>query len=228
MYTQQQIKDLLDSGALPIDQNNIIKKGVLSKSDDTQVPYDLYCGWDFALARSCDREWGRFNLELMQFIENQQYNEENLKKVLSEVQLDDAHWDWLGKSAAYHSKEYVWFFIVAEGRPQGACLIFHPQKSAIAHDDIFYIEYVAVAPWNRRNPISERAFCGVGGLLIRSAIQHATEALKLRHGFCLHSLSKAAEFYKKIGMVPYPAHDKPHLQYFEMDNAATVNYLVMQ
>lgn len=225
MYTQQQIKALLDGGMIPIDQDNIIKKGLFTKQDGSSVAYDIYCGWDFSLARACDREWGLYNIKLMQFIEEQEYDSQTLTNVLDQVQLDDSHWDWLGKSIAYHTNEYVWFFVVADGKPQGACLIYHPQKSATCANNIFYVEYVAVAPWNRKNPISERVFFGIGSILIKTAIMHATAVLRLKHGFSLHALEKAAPFYLKIGMTPHPGLDKPRLQYFEMPETTAVEYL---
>jgi hypothetical protein len=225
MYSQQQIKELLDSGRIPVDQDKIIESGTLIACDGHTVSYDLYCGWDFVLARACDREWGNFNLALMEFIQNQKHSQEELEKILAVVQLEDAHWDWLSKSALHNSNEYVWFFIAAEGKPQGACLIYHPQKSALTDDDIFYIEYVAVAPWNRKNPMTPKSFSGVGSLLIKAAIKHATIKLGLKHGFSLHALAQAASFYEKIGMTPQPNLDKPRLRYFEMSNSTAMTYM---
>lgn len=225
MFSPQKIKELITSGALLADQDNIAKRGVLLRNDGANVEYQLHVGWDFVQAYFCDKTWGPFNIALMDFIQKQKYDDATLAGVLADIQIDDAHWDWFAKSFGYKTDEYVWFFLIADGNPQGACMIYHPKKSAFEEGDIFYIEYVAVAPWNRKNPMGSRVFKGIGSLLIKAAIQYATEVLHLKHGFCLHALKRAAPFYAGIGMRPEPSLDKPHLQYFEMLDKAAADFM---
>jgi len=176
------------------------------------------------LAHSCDRNWAQFNINLMKFIKDQNYDDAKRASVLSQIQIDDSHWDWLAKACFYRTDEYEWFFLVAENKPQGACLIYHPKPSALSTGDIFYIEYIAAAPWNRDNPMESRRFRSVGSVLIKHAVQHAHEKLNLRYGFSLHSLPRAAPFYKKIGMTTHPLSDKAPLVYFEMVETNAAKY----
>jgi hypothetical protein len=116
----------------------------------------------------------------------------------------------------YCSDEYEWFYLLSQGKPQGACVFYHPKESIIDEKDIFYIEYVAVAPWNRDTPVTNRKFKGIGTILIKCALNYAVDKLGLQYGFSLHSLSQAKNYYEKIGMINFPEKDKDRLVYFEM------------
>lgn len=224
--TIDQIKALLDSGQIKPAEDNVIDVTTLhSEADGRTVECRLHLGWDIAKARICDRAWGVFNIQLMRFIEEQDYDEATLKAVLEDIQVDDGHWDWFQKSIRHVTSEYVWFFLMAENYPQGACLIYHPKKSAENLGDIFYIEYIAVAPWNRKNPMTGREFKGVGTMLIRSAIHYAINTLKLRPGFCLHALPRAVEYYKAAGMRVFDELEKEGMPYFEMSEEQIDKFL---
>ena len=152
----------------------------------------------------------------MRFIKGQHYSPEQLVAALNEVQLDDSHWRWLNKALVKRGDQYKWFFLMADGEPQAACLIFHPKPSAEDGAGIFYIEYLAAAPWNRRNPMSAQAFAGVGKLVVQRVAAYAMGKLGLRPGFSLHALPRAVGFYESIGMSRYSACDDGPLPYFEM------------
>lgn len=225
-FTIDEIKALLDGGGVKQDDGSVIEVATLLSEDTGQhVECQLHLGWDIVKARACDKVWGVFNVQLMRFIEQQEYDEEQLKSVLDAIQVDDGHWSWFNKSRAYRSEEYVWFFLTAEQYPQGACLIYHPKPSAENSGNIFYIEYIAVAPWNRKNPMCSRTFKGVGTMLIRSAVHYAINVLKLRPGFSLHALPKAVNYYKAVGMKSFGALDKPGLPYFEMSEQNVSKFL---
>lgn len=164
----------------------------------------------------CDGQWSQDYIELFTFIESKNFDNAYLDKVLASIQAEDHHWDWFQKSLRMRNNEYVWFFMYADDKPQGACLIFHPKKSAIYPEDIFYIEFVAVAPWNRTCLVRQRKYKDVGTTLISAALKHSTSTLKLRPGFSLHSLPRAIDYYLRLGMLPFPALDKDTLPYFEI------------
>lgn len=195
-------------------------EGTLPAADGELKQYRLFENWNPVLANFCDEKWGVFNVQLMRHIGSLQLSQEDLISCLNNVQLDDNHWRWLNKSIRYKGDEYRWFFMVAEGRPQAACLIYHPKPSAINGQGIFYIEYVAVAPWNRVNPMAPREFKGVGTAMIRDVSEYAVSSLGLTPGFSLHALPKAVAFYKTIGMIAFPEYDKDDLPYFEMPEDA--------
>lgn len=213
----KEIKELLSNvDPLAVSECECIARGNLAARDGHTRPFELLLGWNIGLANRCDDTWGVFTVQLLRYIKAQNYDEDRLKAVLAEVQFDDAHWRWLDKSLVNHGDEYKWFFLMADGEPQAACLIFHPKPSAIDGQGIFYIEYIATAPWNRRNPMSAQAFVGIGSLLVLEASRYAIHALGLRPGFSLHALPRAAGFYDSIGMSRFPAHDKHPMPYFEM------------
>lgn len=214
--TVAEIRKLIDSEGLVPDLSEVVAAGELSTPTGVPVSYTLHHGWDPVKALVCDKSWGVFNVQLLRFISKQSYDEATRRKVLSEIQLDDSHWDWLAKSLHFKSDEYDWFFIMAEGYPQGACLIYHPKPSLISTGDIFYIEYLAAAPWNRANPMRERSIKGVATNLLKYVVNYAQSQLKLRYGFSLHALQRAVGFYESIGMVNHPQADKESLPYFEM------------
>ena len=214
--------NLIDSGQVSTDEGNIISNGkLISNESDQAVDCELHKGLDIVKARLCDITWGTFNVALMQFIDQQKYTTEEHNKVLNQIQIDDGHWSWFKKSILLRSDEYVWFFLMAEKYPQGVCLIYHPKPSAFDLGDIFYIEFLAVAPWNRKNPMRPKKFKGVGTMLIHSAITYAIDVLKLKPGFSLHSLPKAVGYYADLGMKPFPSKDKDGLPYFEMPKEVT-------
>jgi hypothetical protein len=223
--TIDEIKKMLDDGLLTPSKEDVVKDGVLLAHDGSSVKYQLHHGWDIAKAHICDKEWGKFNVELVRFIKTQNYDNESLATVLEQIQMDDAHWNWFDKSIYYKATEFDWFFLMANNSLQGACLIYHPKPSALEKGDIFYIEYIAVAPWNRVNPMQTQVFRGVGSIIIKYAVNYAHTVLNLKHGFSLHALPKASSFYYKIGMTDYPSLDKEGLQYFEMPGQSATKFV---
>lgn len=221
------IRNLLNTGKFPMG-SNVIKSGKLTTNNGSEINYDLHIGWDLVKCHACDQEWGPYNVRLLNFIANQNYDQATLNKVLDDIQMDDDHWDWLNKAICYHNKNYHWFFLVADGKQQAVCLIYHPTKGVIDGEDVFYVEYIAVAPWNRNNPMESRLLKGLGSLLIASVIEYCTKTLKFRHAFSLHSLPRACDFYVKIGMINYPPHDKDILKYFEMPESIASKFMVSQ
>jgi len=220
------IRKLIQTGALAPSTTDVVANLKLqSGSSGSVVNATLHTGWDIAKAWACDVTWGTFNMKLLNFIVQQGYPPDKRTEVLQSVQLDDAHWRWFDKSTFYLSAEYVWLFLMAEQNPQGACLLFHPKTPALGAGNIFYIEYVAVAPWNRQNPMAPKALRGVGSALIKGAAEYAVNSLGLTPGFSLHALPKAASYYKHIGMQEYPPMDKPPLPYFEMTSQSYAAFM---
>ena len=212
-----ELRQQLASGKLKItDKSSVIKTGKLTRHSEGVVDFEISHGWSPISAMSCDKMWGAFNIEMLEDIRNQKHPEETLNKILDELHIEDYHWDWFAKSLYCNKDEYEWFFLHADEKIQGACLIYHPKPSEIDTQEIFYIEYVAVAPWNRKNPYKVKEFSGVGTHLILCALGYAVNSLGLTHGFSLLSLPKASAYYQKIGMINFKAKDESPLSYFEM------------
>ncbi len=86
--------------------------------------------------------------------------------------------------------------------------------------DIFWVEFVAVAPWNRNCDFRRREFYGLGEIILRAAQRFAVKELNLCPGFCLHSLAKAEGFYTKLNMVKVAGkEDAQSLAYYELPQA---------
>lgn len=212
--TIDDIRKALDEGSPAISSDGVIATGKLA-GKSSEVDYTLHTGWDLQIAHLCDRTWGAFNVTLLRHIRSLEIDGVDIQPILDTAQLEDHHWRWLDKSLAYRGSTYKWFFLVAEDYPQAACLIYHPKTSVVGGGDIFYVEYIATAPWNRENVLSERIFKGVGPKLLDRVITYARNELGLRHGFSLHSLPKAEHFYEKLGMKAFKEYDKEGMKFFE-------------
>lgn len=223
MKTVEDLRKLLEAGQTGYKPLNNISSGNITSDDGCTHTYEIVQGWDIGLAMQCDQEWGNFNMELLEFI--RQSDSSLQQKLLDSSQLEDAHWNWLTKHKYYHSEQYNWFFFIADGEPQGACLVYHPKISVDTADTIFYIEFLAVAPWNRPNHISNQIFKGIGSLLLKTVISYAESELGITKGFSLHSLPKAEGYYQKIGMKRFEMYDKSGLGYFEMPELKKANFL---
>jgi GNAT superfamily N-acetyltransferase len=213
-FTIEDIRKALDAASPVISADGVIATGKLV-GQSGEVDYTMHAGWDLQIANLCDRSWGAFNISLLRHIRSLDAGGVDIQPILESAQLEDYHWRWLDKSLAYRGDSYKWFFLVAEQYPQAACLIYHPKTSVVGAGDIFYVEYIATAPWNRENALAERVFKGVGPKLLDRVISYAQDKLKLRQGFSLHSLPKAEQFYEKLGMKAFQEYDKEGMKFFE-------------
>ncbi|MEE8044297.1 MAG: GNAT family N-acetyltransferase [Thermodesulfobacteriota bacterium] len=197
-----ELKERVLAGEIPdIGNSDEIASGELRSSSGTAVDNSITLGWNLIHSKECDDSWSQYNLKLLEHIDNQNYGEEELSKVLDSIQTEDFHWDWFAKSWAMRTAEYRWFYLYADNRPQGACVIYQPKDSALQTSNIFYVEFVAVAPWNRDCLIREREFLGVGTILLKAALEYSVNELGLTPGFSLHSLPQAQKYYEKFRMV---------------------------
>ena len=180
--------------------------------------YSIIHGLDSLYAVKADTDWLAFNLKVITEFKRISKNEDELRQLLKSHQFEDIHWSWINKSVALSTPEYEWFYFLVEDQVQGICNIFHPKPSRIDDQDIFYVEYVAVAPWNRGTLLAAKRFKGVGSVLIKIALTYSMEILGYRPGFSLHSLPQAITYYEKIGMKNFgPDNMKQNLHYLEME-----------
>lgn len=139
---------------------------------------------------------------------------------------EDHHWDWKWKAnewrpmLGYHS-----FAITCEGELQGlmlACDFKSARLQAQFGKPIVYVEFLATAPWNRKEIQNPPRYVGVGTIMVAAAVEVSWE-LGYRGRVGLHSLPRAEDFYRdKCGMSEL-GKDAAHqgLMYYEMtDNQA--------
>jgi hypothetical protein len=194
-----------------------IEQGELMHVSKVKFPYKITRGWDLKSSLECDTLWKQGWITLLKQIQQAEPDETKQNEILTSISTEDIHWDWFGKAVAYSTNEYEWFHLYADGKPQAACLIYHPEVSALEPGDIFYVKFVAVAPWNRTCDLRPREFCGLGKIILRAAQRFAVKELKLRPGFCLHSLPKAEVVYTKLKMVKVDGReDAQSLAYYEL------------
>jgi len=213
--TLDEIKRSIKSGEIKSD-TVVIEKGSLTPTSGGLIPYTVFHGWNIASSYECDESWGRSNLELFEYIEKQNFDDKQLEETLASIQTEDHHWNWFKKSVGTTGEDYKWFYLYAEGKPQAACLIYHPKDSALENSNIFYVEFLAVAPWNRSCLVRERKYLGVGSVLLKTALSFSVNNLGLSPGFSLHSLPQASNYYLKLKMVNVENRNKDALLYFEL------------
>jgi hypothetical protein len=224
-FTVDQIRAMVQAGQVSADFSNPLYTTTISNSSGDLVEYSIFRGWDIAKANHIDESWGDFKCEVADFLISQNYDPVTLSLMQKEFNFGDDHWDWFCKSLHFQSSDYEWFFLYAEGKPQAVCLIYHPKQSVLSQHNIFYIEYIAVAPWNRKNPIGNKKFLGLGEVLIQFIVNYAIKHLGLTLGFSLHSLPGAKRFYQSIGMQNIATEAKDGLEFFEMPHDKALKYL---
>lgn len=193
----------------------IICEGEIQDSAKGALKFQVTHGFNPNKAFLCEFDWTDFNNNLLNFIAQQNYSDDERNEVLDSLSLEDSHWNWFMKSAIYRSQGYEWFFLTIEGEVQGICIIKHPCGSKLNGNKIFYIEYIATAPWNRNNPYQPKRYSRIGPILISCILGFAMDQLNLNCGCCLHSLPKAEGFYDKLGMEKLDQYAKGKMPFFE-------------
>ncbi len=142
--------------------------------------------------------------------------------------IGDAHWDWNSKVQRNRDMLAISYFVIeCEGKLQAIM-----QMETIAHrskldagKEIAYVEFLSVAPWNRRFVSDNPRFKRCGSFLIAQAIGTSQE-LGFEGRIGLHSLPSASKWYGNLGMttcgkdVAYE-----NLEYFEFSSQAAATFL---
>jgi len=206
--------------------SKVIKEGIINKANGDNVPYTLEVGLNKESIIECN-SWNDFvtNIIINFKIENPKLDDYD--KVLREkIMLDDHHWNWTLKAFKFNTSEYNWFFLKTIDGIQGLCITFHPKKSILQNVDIFYIEYISSAPWNRDSALHKRLYKGIGSEIIKQVQYYFLENHKYSHGFNLQSLQQSRKFYEHIGMVNIPKYnDGNNLFFYEMSKENAILFL---
>jgi len=142
------------------------------------------------------------------------------------IMLEDKHWNWIWKASHYNSSEYNWFFLKTQEGVQGVCITFHPKESKLQKVDIFYIEFISSAPWNRKSTLHDQQYKGIGTEIIKQVQYYFLKKLNYCHGFSLLSLPQARKFYEKIGMINISKYDEDkRLFFYEMSKENAILFL---
>lgn len=208
------VVEILKRYSIPIASQN--EQQIFSKEDEGKSLI-ITNGYNFEKSLNCDQNWKNYMQSLLAYIERLDKTEQD--EVLSKIDFQDWHWDWGKKTMSTKAdNHYEWFYLEIDNSVEAACLIFFPKESILnPNESIFYIEYIAVAPWNRYTPLGAKRYTGLGGLLLVQAIKFLARKYQHTGRFCLHSLPQAEGFYlSKLQMQHLALGDKTELKYFEM------------
>ncbi|MEH1830576.1 MAG: GNAT family N-acetyltransferase [Nostoc sp.] len=118
------------------------------------------------------------------------------------------------------TKTYERLALECEAITQGLMILeLYCYRSLLASTkNLVYVDYLTIAPWNRRSIENPPMYKGVGSSLLKFAIEHSFD-LDYKGRIGLHSLPGAENFYAKFGMVDlgYDS-NKQGLRYFEISS----------
>lgn len=212
--------------------NLIYSCDIQNLNNSTMQTLELYEGFDANTIESLQESWAKENTKRLQVLIDKKNNEQltiaDIKQLLDENHFNDAGWNYQTKALHYNSGNYTWVYAIINGHIEAVCIINHPKNSRIDAQDIFYVEYLAVAPWNRNTMFGARKYKGLGTKILSACSKEFNAKLKYRCGFSLHSLAQAFSYYISIGMQDFGIDpDKENLNYLEM-NAINAKKLIIQ
>lgn len=174
-------------------------------------------GYDFELSLKCNQEWKGYHAKIYAHLITLPENEQETE--IKKIDYQDWHWDWLNKTLSTKDNDrYEWFFLQINSTVEAACLIHFPKESVLKPEEkIFYVEFIAVAPWNRYSPLESKRYKGLGSTILKKSIEYLVKKHSNSGRFSLHSLEQAEQFYvQKLNMEHCPSLDEPQLKYFEL------------
>jgi hypothetical protein len=207
-------------------QPKIINTGIIDNTDGESVPYIIELGLSKSSIFECNR-WKDFITNIIiQFVIKNPDLKDYKTELQKDIMLEDYHWDWSKKAFVYNTIGYDWFFLKTDDGVQGVCLTFHPKESVFQRVDIFYIQYLSSAPWNRKSSLHKRQYRGIGNEILKQVQFYFLENHHYSYGFCLHSLPQSQTFYEQLGMKNFPEYnDVDGLLFYEMSKESAFSFL---
>jgi hypothetical protein len=149
-------------------------------------------------------------------------------------QAPDASFDWeheLSLDAAEPNRLLV--AVRCDGEVQGLMSLSHGEEtSRLTGQDLVYVEYLSVAPWNQPAPgvarlLAELRYKRVGIALLVAAAALSRDDLGLGGRVGLHSKDAAVSWYKDRKMTPFPIESTldGSFVYFEGDEEWAIRLL---
>ena len=144
--------------------------------------------------------------------------------ILSRHGAEDASWNWSDLLQDFrllqrqNLGEYEFQVLRCRRQVQGLMIVeIAHHMSPVTRNPIVYVEYIAVAPWNRPGIQDPRRFSGCGRVLIRMAAKRS-QALGYSRVVGLHSLPGSRGFYRSSGLKDFgPDPQEDGLHYFELN-----------
>jgi hypothetical protein len=151
------------------------------------------------------------------------------REILSDNNLEDAHWEWPAKWRDRITLEWSSFAVRCGGHSQGLMFVHLLRRCRLpsqVNQHLVYIDLLSTAPWNRPRLCPDPVYRGVGVVLLTEAILLSKdEGFEGRLG--LHALPGAVDFYgKKCGMDSLGNDPGYHsLPYFEMTAEQAASFM---
>jgi hypothetical protein len=186
---------------------------------------DLAEGLDASHLDFMEAQWApvmkrQHDLAIVQFFQLPEADRTPAKwyEISGKLAVQDREWTWRTKcSIAPGTNRHV-FSLLNSGEVEAAMLLLFGEKSRDPSAlPIVYVDFVAVAPWNRKAFQDPQRFRGLGTVMLGATVELSRT---LGHdGRCgLHSLPQAEGFYRQIGMRDFGLDaSKSSLRYFEFD-----------
>ncbi len=139
----------------------------------------------------------------------------------------DSHWDWNEKNQSMLGSVHR-ILALLNGEDVEALMRIDLSKPSLRetafYTPVVYVDYLAVAPWNRPAIQSPPRFKGLGTLLLGAAVSVSFE--EGMDGRCgLHSLTQSEGFYLWAGMEDLGVDEACGLRYFEFSPSAARKFL---
>jgi hypothetical protein len=169
----------------------------------------------------------QYNLALLHFfgLREADRTDDKWTETLCTFGIQDQHWDWRQKSAAAASSNGSILSLLNGAEVEAAMVLQFGKTSRESGGllPIVYVDFLAVAPWNRKQIQDPPRFKHLGTVMLGHAV--ATSISAGLDGRCgLHSLPQSVGFYRQFGMTDYGADaGYDSLTYFEIsaENAKT-------
>jgi hypothetical protein len=142
---------------------------------------------------------------------------------LKEHGAEDAAWDWtaLLRTFKEHEREgfgkYEFYALRCQRQAQALMILkIANHVSQITGDPLVYVEFIAVAPWNRPAIQEPRRFKRCGSVLLELAAERS-RLLGFSGRLGLHSKPASRAFYRNSGLKDFgPDPQEGGLHYFEL------------
>lgn len=147
--------------------------------------------------------------------------DDSFRDILNKLAIPDRHWDWCMKYAVAAKTNRKVYGLLNSNDVEAVMMIELGHTARCTPDlPLVYVEFVAVAPWNRSAIQRPERFRGMGTLMLGAAVE--VSRMQGLDGRCgLHSLPAAEGFYRRIGMKEFGIDPrKEGMRYFEFDAMA--------
>jgi hypothetical protein len=193
---------------------------------------DLAEGLDTLHLDFMEAQWGpaikrQYSLALLEFFQlpPADRTQEKFYEITGKLLVQDQHWKWRTKCAIAPATNRRVFSLLNSSEVEAAMMLRLGEKSRDSSPQpIVYVDYLAVAPWNRKPFQHPQRFRGLGKVMLGAAVEISRNLGY--DGRCgLHSLRQSEGFYHQIGMGDFGLDaSRSSLRYFEFDAAGASTF----